>query len=81
MPKKPPVRVYTRRAAASSAKLFTVPQAADYTSMSEVTLRHWISSRRIDVVRIGRAVRIPRAALDNLIERGLVPAHRHVAVA
>ena len=73
------VRLHVRRPAAASAKLLTVPQSAEYTGLSEVTIRHWVSQRRIEVVRIGRSVRIPRAAIDNVIERGTVPADRRMA--
>ena len=79
--KKAPVRTHVRRPAAQNAKLLTVSQSADLTGLSEVTLRHWIAQRRIDVVRMGRAIRIPRASLENTIERGLVPADKRVAVA
>jgi len=81
--KKAPVRVrlHVRRPAAASAKLLTVSQSAQYVGLSEVTLRHWISGRRIEVVRIGRSVRLSRASLDALIARSTVPADRRVAVA
>ena len=57
-------------------KLFRIPAAVDYLNnvVTEKTIRQWIWRREIEVVRIGRAVCIPQAALDRMIERGTMPA-------
>lgn len=59
----------------STQKLLTVNQAAELLGLAPVTLRSWISLRRIGVVRLGRAVRIPQAEIERLVERNTVPAH------
>jgi len=52
----------------------TISDAADYLGVRPSTVRQWVWRRRIDVVRIGRCVRIPKAALDKVIEEGTTPA-------
>jgi excisionase family DNA binding protein len=39
------------------AKLLTAAEAADYLRISEWTLRHWVSDKKIRFIEIGRAVR------------------------
>jgi excisionase family DNA binding protein len=55
-------------------KLYKVPQAAESLNVSPKTLWTWIAARQIEVTRLGRAVRIPAKALDDLIEAGTTPA-------
>ncbi len=55
-------------------KLLTTAEAAAELGLAERTVRQWIWRRKIDTVRIGRCVRVPAAACDALIERGLRPA-------
>jgi excisionase family DNA binding protein len=58
-----------------SEKLLTVPQAAERLSLKPSTIRRWILTRKIDVVRPGaRAVRVPESAITTIIERGFRPA-------
>jgi excisionase family DNA binding protein len=57
-------------------KLLTVGQAAQELGLSPATLRAWIWRRKIEHTRIGRAVRIPSAVVDRLVERGTVPTLR-----
>jgi excisionase family DNA binding protein len=52
----------------------TIPDAADYLGVRPSTVRQWVWRRKIDVIRIGRCVRIPKAALDRVIEEGTTPA-------
>lgn len=54
----------------------TVAQAAEQLGLSESTIRAWIGQRRIGFVRLGRAVRIPAAEIERLMERGYVPPIR-----
>jgi excisionase family DNA binding protein len=54
--------------------LVSVKAAADRLALSVPTLRAWISSRKIGVVRLGRAVRISERELTRLLEAGYVPA-------
>lgn len=53
--------------------LKTIPQTAAELGLSVHTIRAWIASRRIGHVRLGRAVRVPSAEIERLIERGTVP--------
>jgi excisionase family DNA binding protein len=57
-------------------KLLKVPEAAEQLNMSQKAIWAMIYRREIDVVRIGRSVRIPLTAIDRLVERGTVPAER-----
>jgi excisionase family DNA binding protein len=54
--------------------LRTVEQAATDLNVSIHTIRAWIASRKIGVVRLGRAVRVPSSEISKLIERGTIPA-------
>jgi excisionase family DNA binding protein len=57
-------------------KLLRIPAAVEYVNgaIKAKTLRQWIWMRKIEAVRVGRAVCIPAEALDRLIERGTTPA-------
>ncbi len=49
-------------------ELLTVPAAAQYLGIRPWTLRHWISDRKIDVVKYGSgAVRIKRSVLERFV--------------
>lgn len=54
--------------------LLTVPETAAALSLGEGTIRAWIASRRLAIVRLGRAVRIERAEVERLIAAGRSPA-------
>ena len=56
--------------------LFKVDDAAFALCVSPKTLRDWILQQRIEVVRLGRAVRIPESEIDRLIAIGTTPAIR-----
>jgi len=56
------------------AKLLTVNQSAEQLGLSARTLWTWIYARKLGIVRLGRAVRIPQTAIDELIEAGSIPA-------
>jgi len=53
-----------------SEQLLTVPEAAARLGLKVSTIRRRILEKRIAVVRIGRAVRIPIEVIDELIEQG-----------
>jgi excisionase family DNA binding protein len=55
-------------------RLLTISEAAQRLGLKTSTLRFWIWTRKIDVVRIGRAVRIKDTTLDALIVDGTTPA-------
>ena len=55
--------------------LLDVEDVAALTGFSVGTLYHWVSQRRIPVVRISaRCVRFRRSDIDSWLERQLVPS-------
>ncbi len=57
-------------------KLLKVPEAAAILALSQKALWQWIYARRISVVRLGRAVRVPLSEIERLIEEGTTPVRR-----
>jgi excisionase family DNA binding protein len=55
-------------------RLLSLSQVSEELGVATVTLRRWVSQRRIAVVRLGRAVRVDQGEIERLIERGTVPA-------
>jgi excisionase family DNA binding protein len=55
-------------------KLLTVRDAADRLGTSVTFPRRLIAERRITFVRVGRHMRIPDAAIEDLTARGTVEA-------
>ena len=51
--------------------LLTVPQVAEYLQVSIPTIRRWVMEGQIRSAKIGRARRIPKQALSELIEAGM----------
>jgi excisionase family DNA binding protein len=58
----------------SKTRLLTVADVALMLGIRPGTARLWIAQRRLPVVRLGRSVRIPMAAVTALIERNTIPA-------
>lgn len=54
------------------ADLLTVKQAASILGLQESTVRKWVLSRRLGVVRLGRSVRLRRDEVEALISRNYV---------
>jgi excisionase family DNA binding protein len=54
--------------------MLSVRQVADLLGLQESTVRAWVLRRRIPYLKIGRTVRIERAALEALFEASRVPA-------
>lgn len=55
-------------------QLLKVPEFALRVRVSEKTAWKMVYGRKVDVVRIGRSVRIPQDAIDKLIDDGTTPA-------
>jgi excisionase family DNA binding protein len=55
-------------------RLLKVPEAAMRMNISCKTAWKMVYGRKIDVVRIGRSVRIPEESIDKLIDDGTTPA-------
>jgi excisionase family DNA binding protein len=58
------------------AKLLKVPEAAEMLALSQKTIWQRIGERRIGVIRLGRAVRVPQTEIDRLMQEGTTPARR-----
>ncbi len=57
-------------------RLVAIPVAAAQLGLKPATVRDWIYQRKIDYVKVGRAVRISEDTIRALIERGTIPAKR-----
>jgi excisionase family DNA binding protein len=55
-------------------ELVDVKQAATLLGLKVSTIRAWLAQRRLPFVRCGRAIRIPREALDRFIAENTIPA-------
>lgn len=55
-------------------KLLKVKESAGQLGLSDRTMWAWIYERRLEIVRLGRAVRIKQSTIDRLIEQGTTPA-------
>ena len=53
--------------------LHTIREAAARLTLKESTLRKWVLTRRIGVIRLGGAVRIPESAIAELLAHGTRP--------
>lgn len=60
--------------AETKTRLLTVEQAAEALGVAPATIRMWIWKRRIPYAKISRAVRISTRTIEEIIERGTVPA-------
>ena len=58
----------------STAKLRSLPEAADRLGLSIKCLRGWVWQRKIPYVKVGRAVRISDETIQRIIEAGTMPA-------
>ena len=60
----------------STASPLTVKETATEFNVSPFTVRAWIAQRRLGHVKLGRAIRVPRAEIARLLETGFRPAKR-----
>lgn len=58
-------------------QLLTLKEAAERLAISQHTIRAWVAQRKIEVVRIGRCVRIREEVVNSIISKGTVPAKQH----
>lgn len=54
--------------------MLTVRETAQRLGLKDSTIRAWIAHRRIGIVRLGRAVRIPVEEVERLVAEGTIPA-------
>jgi excisionase family DNA binding protein len=55
-------------------RMVDVKHAAEELGLSVACVRKWIAERRIQYVRLGRAIRVPCAEIERLISEGTIPA-------
>jgi len=56
-------------------ELLSVPDAAQYLGIRPWTLRHWISDRKIEIVKYGNgAVRVKRSVLERFVAASTIKA-------
>jgi excisionase family DNA binding protein len=59
----------SKKPAQRRSLLLSVDQVAAMLDQSAATVRKWVYLRKIEVVRLGRSVRIPAAEVDRIIAR------------
>jgi excisionase family DNA binding protein len=58
-------------------KLVTIEQAADWLHIKPATIRSWILKReKLEVVKVGRCVRITERSVQKLIDANTIPPMR-----
>ncbi|MCI0440067.1 MAG: helix-turn-helix domain-containing protein [Chloroflexi bacterium] len=67
-----------RRTVVSERLLFTLPEAARALSVATRTLRRLIERGELPAVRIGRSVRVPVAAVCELVEARMTYGHNQL---
>jgi len=55
-------------------RLLTLAETAARLGLKLSTVRFWVWQRKIETVRVGRAVRVKEDSIQRLIEKGTVPA-------
>jgi excisionase family DNA binding protein len=55
-------------------KLLTTDEFADALGLSPKTVRQWTWMRKVPFVRVGRAIRFQPETVDEILNRGTVPA-------
>lgn len=60
----------------SPRSLLSTKEAAEALGLRPATLRSWMAQRRIEVVHLGRSVRIPITEIERLIGEGRIPRLR-----
>ncbi len=55
-------------------RLVTCAVAAEMLGLKEPTIRVWIARRKLPSVKLGRSVRVPAAAIAELIRLNTIPA-------
>lgn len=58
---------------AGESRLMTIKEFAQTIGVTESTVRDWRLRRKINVVKVGRLIRIPRTEVQRLIVEGTIP--------
>lgn len=48
---------------------YTIPECAEALRISERTVRRTIAARKLQIIRVGRLVRVPAESLRQFVER------------
>ena len=56
------------------AKLLSIREFASELGLSPRTVQQWVWLRRVPFVRVGRAIRFRRETVQEILDRGTVPA-------
>jgi excisionase family DNA binding protein len=63
----------------NDSRLLTVEQAAERLSVKAATIRSWIlKGEKLEVVRIGRLVRIRESSIEQFIEDNTTPPRKEI---
>lgn len=65
-----PIRLDSR----SRRKLLTTEEFADALGLSAKTIRQWTWMRKVPFVRVGRSIRFQPDTVEEILNRGTVPA-------
>jgi excisionase family DNA binding protein len=57
-------------------QLLSIPQFAQLLNVTTSCVRRWALERRINVVKVGRLVRIPQTEFDRIVAEGTRPARQ-----
>jgi excisionase family DNA binding protein len=69
-------QIYRGSQQESKMRLLTIPEASERLGLKPSTMRFWIWTRKIEHVKVGRAVRLSEDTIHQVIQRGTVPARR-----
>lgn len=54
-------------------QLFTVDEVSEQFKVTRQTVYNWITAGKLDVIRVGRSIRIPASALDRFLSAPAYP--------
>jgi excisionase family DNA binding protein len=57
-------------------KLLNIAQFAELLGVTQSCVRRWVLERRINVIKVGRLIRIPAAEFDRIVAEGTRAAHQ-----
>lgn len=67
------MRIHARKAVPDT-RLLTLAEAADVLQIAPGTLKHWVSMKKIEHIKVGKLTRFTRTALDRYILRQTISA-------
>jgi excisionase family DNA binding protein len=76
VPGAQPIPYRNQAARERTDQLFTVSETAQMLGLKEATVRVRIARRRLTFVKLGRSVRVPFSAIDDMVRNNTIPASR-----